>query len=73
RATVHYEHYDAFEELARDVEVCTDLFVVDGPCITCCGGGASVDLAVETLRAALDVATDFGAREAAEALLAELR
>ena len=31
------------------------------------------DLAVETLRTALDVATDFGAREAAEALLAELR
>ncbi len=50
RATVHYEHYDAFEELARDVEVCTDLFVVDGPCITCCGGGASVDLALQIIR-----------------------
>lgn len=47
RATVHYEHFDAFEELVSTAQPCTDLYVIDGPCLTCCGGGASSDLALQ--------------------------
>lgn len=50
RATVHYEHYDAFAELATDAEPSTELFVIDGPRLTCCGGGASTDLALHIIR-----------------------
>ena len=49
RATVHYEHIDAFIELHPDVSVTEDLFVVDGPCLTCCGGEAAADLALHLL------------------------
>jgi len=50
RATVHYEHIDALMELFPDVTVTEDLFVVDGNRLTCCGGLASVDLALHILR-----------------------
>lgn len=49
RATVHYEHIDAFRELYPDVEVTENLYVVDGNRATCCGGGASVDFALHLL------------------------
>ncbi|MEM1299643.1 MAG: GlxA family transcriptional regulator [Pseudomonadota bacterium] len=50
RATVHYEHIDAFIELYPNVEVSEDLFVADGDRLTCCGGEASADLALQILR-----------------------
>ncbi len=50
RATVHYEHIDALIELFPDVTVTEDLFVVDDNRLTCCGGLASVDLALHILR-----------------------
>ncbi|MEL7469302.1 MAG: GlxA family transcriptional regulator [Pseudomonadota bacterium] len=50
RATVHYEHIDAFIELHPDTDVTEDLFVADGDRLTCCGGQASADLALHILR-----------------------
>ena len=50
RATVHYEHIDAFAELHPDIDVTEDLFTVDGPCMTCCGGGAAADMALHMVR-----------------------
>lgn len=49
KATVHYEHFDAFEEMVPEAEPSLDLFVVDGPCVTCCGGAAAVDLALHLI------------------------
>ena len=45
RATVHYEHIDAFGEMYPETEVLEDLFVFDGNRITCSGGSAAVDFA----------------------------
>lgn len=50
RATVHYEHIDAFGELYPDVDLSEDLFVFDGTRISCCGGGASVDFGLHVLQ-----------------------
>jgi len=50
RATVHYEHLDAFKELHPDIKVSDQLFVFDGDRITCCGGGAAVDFALHIIR-----------------------
>ena len=50
RATVHYEHIDAFGEKYPDVEICEDLFVHDGRIGTCCGGVAAIDYAFFLLR-----------------------
>lgn len=50
RAAVHYEHIDALCELHPDVHVTEDLFVLDGGCLTCCGGEASADLALQIVR-----------------------
>ncbi len=50
RATVHYEHIDAFQELYPDTEVVENLFALDGNRITCCGGGASVDFALKIVQ-----------------------
>lgn len=49
RATVHYEHIDAFAELYPEIEVTEALFEVDGPRMTSGGGAASVDLALHLL------------------------
>ncbi|MEP1330479.1 GlxA family transcriptional regulator [Pseudophaeobacter sp.] len=43
-ATVHYEHIDAFIEIAADTDVSENMFVLDGRVFTCCGGTASTDL-----------------------------
>ena len=51
RATVHYEHIDAFAELYPEVEVSEELYVMDGDRLTCCGGAAAADLALQVLRA----------------------
>ena len=50
KAAVHYEHIAAFRELFTDTEMGEDLFVIDGERLTCCGGLASTDLALEILR-----------------------
>ncbi len=50
RTTVHYEHIDAFGELYPDIELTEDLFVYDGNMISCSGGSASVDFALNILR-----------------------
>lgn len=49
RATVHYEHIDAFGELYPDIDVSETLFVFDGQRLTCCGGSACVDFALHLL------------------------
>ena len=51
RATVHYEHIDAFAELFPKAEVQETLWVFDGPRITCCGGAASGEFALHLLQA----------------------
>ena len=43
-ATIHYEHIDAFIEVAPDTTVSENMFVLDSPIFTCCGGTASTDL-----------------------------
>jgi len=50
RATVHYEHMASFRELFPAVVLCEDLYVIDGPRLSCCGGTASSDLALELIR-----------------------
>ncbi|MDH3741929.1 MAG: GlxA family transcriptional regulator [Hyphomicrobiales bacterium] len=50
RATVHYEHIDAMNELFPAVETCEDLFVFDDNRITCCGGVAAVDCALHIIK-----------------------
>lgn len=49
KATVHYEHIASFRELFPDVDMTEDLFVLDGSRVTCCGGTASSDLALEMI------------------------
>lgn len=46
RATVHYEHMDAFQELYPDTELSENLCVFDNDRVTCCGGVAAVDFAL---------------------------
>jgi AraC family carnitine catabolism transcriptional activator len=50
RAVVHYEHIDSFAELFSNTHVDQVLFVVDRDRLTCCGGLAAVDLALEIIR-----------------------
>ena len=50
RATVHYEHIDAFQEKFPDTTTTEELFVFDGNRISCCGGVASIDFALHILR-----------------------
>ncbi len=50
RAAVHYEHIAAFRELFPDTRMDEDLFVIDGEILTCCGGLATADLALEIVR-----------------------
>ncbi|MEM6663144.1 MAG: GlxA family transcriptional regulator [Pseudomonadota bacterium] len=54
RATVHYEHIDAFSELYPDITVSEDLFVDDDGRLTCCGGEASADLALHIIRSCMN-------------------
>ena len=49
-ATVHYEHMDAFGEMFPNVELSEALCVFDGARITCCGGSAAMDFALQILR-----------------------
>ncbi|MEX0328319.1 MAG: GlxA family transcriptional regulator [Ruegeria sp.] len=51
RATVHYEHIDAFGETYPQMEICEDLYLHDGNIGTCCGGAASGEYSLFLLRA----------------------
>ncbi|MEM6578384.1 MAG: AraC family transcriptional regulator, partial [Pseudomonadota bacterium] len=50
RATVHYEHIDAFGELFPDVEICETLWVLDGQRLSCCGGAAAMECALHIVQ-----------------------
>ncbi len=50
RATVHYEHLPSFRELFPKVEPAESLYVIDRDRLSCCGGVASTDLALELIR-----------------------
>ena len=51
RATVHYEHIDAFAEMYPKIETTEDLYTIDGPRMTAAGGVAATDLALQIVRA----------------------
>lgn len=50
RAAVHYDHIAAFRELFPDTEMGEALYVIDGDRLTCCGGMAAADMALEIIR-----------------------
>ncbi len=50
KASVHYEHIDAFQELYPGTETTENLFEFDGNRITCCGGAACFDFALHILQ-----------------------
>ena len=50
KAVVHYEHAAAFRELFPENPRTDALFAIDGNRLTCCGGMASSDLALEIIR-----------------------
>ncbi len=49
RCTVHWEHEPAFAEAFPAVRVERGLYVVDGPRLSCAGGIAGLDLAIELI------------------------
>ncbi|MGB1254587.1 MAG: GlxA family transcriptional regulator [Thiolinea sp.] len=49
RASVHYEHQDSFRELFPAVRLEQCLFTIDHNRLSCCGGVAAVDLALEMI------------------------
>lgn len=50
RATAHYEHLDGLKELFPAVEASEQIVVFDRDRITCCGGTAATDMALEIIR-----------------------
>ena len=62
RAAVHYEHIAAFRELFADTTMDDRLFVLDRDRLTCCGGMAATDMALEIIRLqqGLDLANAAG-------------
>lgn len=50
KATVHYEHIDAFQELFPNTGVSEALWVIDRRRVTCCGGAAALDLALHLIQ-----------------------
>ncbi len=50
RVTVHYEHMAAFSELFPKVELSEALYTFDRDRLSCCGGHAATDLALEVIR-----------------------
>ncbi len=62
RAAVHYEHIAAFRELFPESPMDESLFVLDRDRLTCCGGMAAADMALEIIRLqqGLDMANAAG-------------
>jgi len=50
RVVVHYEHLAAFNEMFPKIETTESLYAIDKRRISCCGGVAAVDLALEIIR-----------------------
>ncbi len=50
QATVHYEHFNSFRELFPSTILEERLFVIDRDRLSCCGGMAAIDLALEIIR-----------------------
>ncbi len=50
RAATHYEHIAAYRELFPDSPMDESLFVFDRDRLTCCGGAAATDMALEIIR-----------------------
>ena len=50
-ATVHYEHIDAFIEIAAETTVSENMIVLDDRIFTCCGGTASTDAGLRFVHA----------------------
>ena len=55
RATIHWEHREAFADAFADVALERGIYAIDGPVITCAGGTAGLDLALAL------IARDHGA------------
>jgi len=49
RITMHWEAIPVFKELYPQQQVSTDLFVVDGTCVTCAGGVAATDMVLSLI------------------------
>lgn len=49
QAVVHYEHLDSFLELFPDVIAAVGLYAIDRDRLSCCGGVAAVDMALELI------------------------
>ena len=62
RAAVHYEHIASFRELFPDSPMDESLFVMDRDRLTCCGGSAATDMALEVVRLqqGIDMANSAG-------------
>ena len=50
RAVVHYEHIDAFAELFPAITIEETLYSIDARRVSCCGGVAAIDLALEIIQ-----------------------
>ena len=50
KAATHYEHIAAFRELFPKTGMDESLFVIDRDRLTCCGGVAAADMALEIIR-----------------------
>ncbi|WP_138933886.1 GlxA family transcriptional regulator [Roseovarius arcticus] len=61
RATVHYEHMDAFAERFPECILSEDLYILGGDRISCAGGAASMDFALQIIRMARGDAAANGA------------
>ena len=59
-ATIHWDHRDAFEQDFPEIEHVGSLYVQDGRYLTCAGGMAGMDLAVDLIRR--DFGEDLAAR-----------
>jgi AraC family carnitine catabolism transcriptional activator len=49
-ATVHYEHFDTFQEVYPDVQPSENLYVIDENFLSTGGGVASIDLALQLIQ-----------------------
>ncbi|MGI9369484.1 MAG: GlxA family transcriptional regulator [Ruegeria sp.] len=56
-ATVHYEHIDAFIEIAANSKVSENMLVLDGRVFTCSGGTASTDVGLHFVHSVMGGST----------------
>ena len=51
RCTVHWDYADSFAEAFPDIQLCNDLFVIDGSILTCAGATAALDMMLQLIGA----------------------